>query len=125
MQDRFKFRVWSYEQKKMYNWSDCIKITNFIYGMFVDNRMLGRGSWNIEQCTGLKDKNGKLIYEGDILGGLYGSPIAWCDTCKSFCLSCFGECMTCSGDVMWAEIVEDDGELEVIGNIHINADLLE
>ena len=123
MQDRFKFRVWSYEQKKMYNWSDCIKITNFIYGMFVDNRMLGRGSWNIEQCTGLKDKNGKLVYEGDIVERYVG-------------LGKRGSQKTKDIDVVkwkingyalenYCDYFVDTDDFEVIGNIHENPGLLE
>lgn len=81
----------------------------------------------IEQYTGLKDKNGKEIYEGDILGGIWESGfISWCEKCKQFQYHGAGiGCMACSGDVHWCEIVEDDGKLEVIGNIHENPELLE
>ena len=77
----------------------------------------------IEQSTGLKDKNGKLIYEGDVLGG-YEGYVKWCDRCKSFTLFFGDECAACNGDVLWAEVVEDDGKLEVIGNVHKNPELM-
>ena len=73
MGNRLKYRVWSTEQKKMYDWSDCIKKgPNFIYGMFIDHRMLGKGCWCIQQCTGLRDKNGKLVYFDDLVKNKWG-----------------------------------------------------
>lgn len=79
----------------------------------------------IEQFTGLLDRNGREIYEGDILGNEWGNGyISWCDKCKQFQYYIFGECMACSGDVQWYELAADDGKLEVIGNIHENPALL-
>lgn len=115
--DRFKFRVWN-DMQKCYSMDD--------HYISEDGFMNTVGDYVLEQCTGLKDKNGKLIYEGDIIGGVFGGYIGWCDKEKSFEIFApeYG-CLSCSGDVVWAEVIEDDGKLEIIGNIHGNADLLE
>lgn len=80
----------------------------------------------IIQSTSLKDKNGKLIYEGDILGDIYGSLyVHYCNHCHQFQLYSQGYgCMACNGDIHWIEVVEDNKKLKVIGNIYENKDLL-
>ena len=133
MQDRFKFRVVYYNdvEKKYFIFEpDLISADGtaraYAYGESGADEYYDTVTLN--QCTGLKNKNGRLIYEGDILGGTFENLyVHYCDSCKQFQLKAnnYG-CMACEGDIHWYEVVEaeEQNELEVIGNIYQDKELL-
>lgn len=127
MNDRFKFRYFNKYANKMVepeNWQnvdgiyECIKqqvcFDEDIAPLPYDH--MGNGLVFM-LCTGLKDKNGKLIYEGDILKDKYEAlhPISW--NVKGFY-----EADTFAVAGFYNAILED---MEVIGNIYENKSLLE
>ena len=82
-------------------------------------------SSTICQCTGLKDRNGKLIWENDIVGHYNKYGEKWC-----YGLVAYGEfnCSCCSGVYGWHFGDEDIREYqgyEVKGNKFDNPELLE
>lgn len=114
MTDRFKFRVWNNKMQKFHIVFSMHGIVNdTLEGYAKDDNFV------LEQCTGLKDINGKLIYEGDILDNISIDEqyeVRWDEDTARFC------CITDN------EIYDFDNfdvtAFEVIGNIHENKELL-
>lgn len=132
MNDRFKYRAW-YCDKDDENDSDNNKMfynAQDTYDCLGGNPPLGASSfgdiiddecWVVEQCTGIKDKNGKLIYEGDIVD---------LDDSETYAVIKWGEedgcwrIITCENTIYTFDNLYGY-ELTICGDIHENADLLE
>ena len=146
MIDRFKFRLWSNEHK-MYIEDNCYPIggdyhltmTKYGYVEVVgfgdyleeddDIRSWGRvkdlkdyiGDCIIEQCTGLKDKNGKLIYENDLITrSLKIYRVDWCGDKLGFVLRNEN-----NPDDTLESLDITIKTWEIIGTVHENKELLD
>jgi len=131
MQNRFKFRIWDKIDKRFMSGSifiDCRK------GAMTGN--MPEDKYVIQQSTGLKDKTGKLIYEGDILkfyaqsiiDAMAREPLkerigvaVWNEEELKFDVS------VDNGKNVVPNLCKktDDNNFEIIGNIYENPDLLE
>ena len=123
MKDRFKFRAWNKEKKTMHYKAeqtyDCLDGIPLIYkSSFGD--VLDDENYIVEQCTGLKDKNGKFVFEGDVvrLDGLDEVFIVVYE--ENFC----GVGLKHSDGLATSVTPSILKNSEVIGNIHENAELL-
>lgn len=128
MNDIFKFRVWDKERKR-YTSVMPVVLCNDRYTREIAMPDNGDGQYVIEQCTGLRDKNGKLIYEGDICL-LYGRKyeIRW--KVGGFGMRDYPPCADTDGYIFSDTVPftnrlylrEDLKEIEVVGTIHDNPD---
>lgn len=119
MNDRFKFRAW-FEGRFIYKSlcdsnvytkdNKCICLANILPDL----------PW--EQCTGLKDKNGKLIYDGDILKNIEQKIKVIFDE-QRHCFMFEYQDTKAYKPITCVDVL-DDNNLEVIGNIHENPNLL-
>ena len=74
---------------------------------------------NMSQYTGLKDKNGVKIFEGDIIKTTYDGilTVEWRDD--------LGSCGCCYEPFSGSGFIAGDSECEILGNIYENPELLE
>jgi uncharacterized phage protein (TIGR01671 family) len=122
MSREIKFRAWLLERKMWLNWGFSVDETQgTVYDSDLAEYSNGKDVVLI-QYTGLKDKNGKEIYEGDIVKAQDG---VWNVEIRDL-----EEGVFLTNDVQKrASIEHADGdyclrETEVIGNIYENPELL-
>ena len=110
-----KFRAWD---GKRYTTDFFITSEGTVFKPHYDRNAEIVSDFTIEQFTGLHDKNGKEIYEGDIIsGGILAEPceVMFQESCGRFIA--FG--------VHYKVLAHKFDQFEVIGNIHENPELLE
>lgn len=129
MSDRFKFRVWDKQKKRHIYDIERTYDSNNESGAWSFAEVLEDDKFIVEQCIGLRDKNGKLIYEGDVCS-LYGMKyeIRWKD--GGLGMRDYPPCADTDGYIFSDTVPftnrlylrEDLKEIEVVGTIHDNPD---
>ena len=113
MSREIKFRAWDREQKKIFPVDSLV----FEKGNAIVN---GKTDIDLMQYTGLKDKNGVEIYEGDVLSEPV-SPVGGKDEGYRYRNRVIEWLGACSGYSLFAPYASS----EVMGNIYENPELME
>lgn len=105
--DRFKFRVWWEREKRYRTDVKMHPAEHFCQKDFI-----------VEQCTGLKDRNGNLIYEGDVVLWIsyLNYKIIWSD------MECGWALQNLESKACIAMNAFTADEIEIVGNIHEHKD---
>ena len=118
--NRFKFRVWKQDNYGYNIKNEFVKQKPHYEYFELNNNVLFMKTDIIEQCTGLKDKNDKFIYENDLIkisGFDRIFQVVWLEE-----PACWG--LKHQKDTSALCFVQGV-EKEIIGNIHENPELLE
>ena len=130
MNREIKFRVWDDQYNRMLNWDEiCNSKFNIIADENVEMSLLEfllkyqpNKNMIIQQFTGLKDKNEKEIYEGDIVKEIYSVGIEGSgrpDVVKWAKFDHFISGWYCDLIPLYGKNVE------IVGNIYENPELIE
>lgn len=133
-----KFRAWNKEYGEMcYSTNVALyeKREFYPFGIIVGFSHYPTNDWELMQYTGLRDKNGKEVYEGDIVRYTFDNPdsvlstenglkirtgkIFWQEWRASFAIGC----QMANNDLF--KYVRNGNRVEVIGNIYENPELLQ
>ena len=119
MSREIKFRAWDYDTNTMI-YPDSELETIFCFdkvGLSVyHNNGQEISSFELMQYTGLKDRNGKEIYEGDIVRYFKDELGIVKFVAGSFIID---------GNTCYESFLELGGKIAIVGNIYENPDLLE
>lgn len=148
MQDKNVKRLWNTNTKKFIKDFAILQTVNSDGN--IEHTYFERNSKTLElerlstchieeiNCSGLKDKCGKLIYEGDIVK--YFCPAEYCSDGVHKCLECYSgengsvyydedlamyEYRSKSDECPLTDNINTEEDLEIIGNIYENPELLE
>jgi hypothetical protein len=114
-----RFRAWDKARQEFSNGNVAFDCYGMLYWIFGDTaRIADREDFVVMQSTGLRDKNGKEIFEGDVVEAAKVGPVLRHRTLVRFEDGAF----RISGTVL-NEILSVFPQ-EVIGNIYENPDLL-
>ena len=120
-----KFRAWDKNENQYFIGGNAGTLANLV--CFDDLSMMKPDDYIWEQFTGLKDANGKEIYEGDIVHGYDQEP----DKEDGYIGSSVIDVVNFKygafwiGDSWYKIMVMTPPIVEVIGNVHENPELLE
>ena len=134
-----KFRAWDKEEERIRDWKNLLAIgygPNKIMDSEIDDSIFNDTDLELMQFTGLKDRNGKEIFEGDILSNKtnyapYKCVMVWSDELGS-CGCCYDHCDSVGfvGKILpgtsynYSTLASEYDKMEIIGNIYETPELL-
>ena len=114
-----KFRAWQSHKNKMLSHEDMVR-----GGWSFDDFNVDGSKSEIMQYTGLKDKKGKEIYEGDIVNQQFDTFVVEYGIQEVDAFEGIGYNLWSFMEKLTADGKRLQSELEVVGNIYENPELL-